>query len=181
MVPPYQNIVSYCPPSAAAHSLRQYFSDAIANMFGQADDAPDMPHITTISELTDTLSGASKGTRLRLLFSLYEAWRSLKGDDTDFERFKTWGETIMSDYNEVDLYCVEASELFQNLSRHNEIRTDYLTPEQRDIISRYFGITHPENEVKRFWGAFQQGKRQKGRTRAFSESLGNAISTLCEV
>ena len=158
------SVSKYCfvlPTKRSCTFLRQYFSDAIANMFGQADDAPDMPHITTISELTDTLSGASKGTRLELLFSLYEAWRSLKGDDTDFERFKTWGETIMSDYNEVDLYCVEASELFQNLSRHNEIRTDYLTPEQRDIISRYFGITHPENEVKRFWEHFNKGKDKK--------------------
>lgn len=93
------SVSKYCfvlPTKRSCTFLRQYFSDAIANMFGQADDAPDMPQITTISELTDTLSGASKGTRLELLFSLYEAWRSLKGDDTDFERFKTWGETIMS-------------------------------------------------------------------------------------
>ena len=58
---------------------------------------------------------------------------------------------ILSDFNDVDQYLVEPSKLFVNLRRYREVSANYLTDEQREILSRYWGEQFESPSPDRFW------------------------------
>ncbi|MDE7407463.1 MAG: hypothetical protein K2M76_03490, partial [Muribaculaceae bacterium] len=57
----------------------------------------------------------------------------------DFDRFLFWGDMLLADFNDVDMYLADAAQLFKNVKNYKEIGSNYLTPEQMDIIRRYWG------------------------------------------
>ncbi|MDE6394012.1 MAG: PD-(D/E)XK nuclease family protein [Duncaniella sp.] len=110
-----------------------------------------MPEIATIGDLTARLSSLVEAPRLEQLFVLYDCYRSLGGDTIDFDRFLFWGEMILSDFNDVDLYLVDHERLFVNLKRYREVSANYLTDEQRAILERYWGEQFAAPSPDRFW------------------------------
>lgn len=110
-----------------------------------------MPEIATIGDLTARLSSLVEAPRLEQLFVLYDCYRSLGGDTIDFDRFLFWGEMILSDFNDVDLYLVDPGRLFVNLKRYREVSANYLTDDQRAILERYWGEQFATPSPDRFW------------------------------
>ena len=110
-----------------------------------------MPEIATIGDLTARLSTLVEAPRLEQLFVLYDCYRSLGGDTIDFDRFLFWGEMILSDFNDVDLYLVDPEKLFVNLKRYREVSANYLTDDQRAILERYWGEQFATQSPDRFW------------------------------
>lgn len=110
-----------------------------------------MPEIATIGDLTARLSSLVEAPRLEQLFVLYDCYRSLGGDTIDFDRFLFWGEMILSDFNDVDLYLVDPERLFVNLKRYREVSANYLTDDQRAILERYWGEQFAAPSPERFW------------------------------
>ncbi len=120
------------------------------------------PAITTISELVQSLSGRILDSRIDLLFTLYKSYLDLfEGKDctsnppVSFDSFRAWGDVVISDFNDVDLYCVDAREVFKNVKDFREIETDYLTDEQREVMEEYFGTSVYAEHFERFWRAFE--------------------------
>lgn len=96
------------------------------------------PRWLSIDELMEQLSGLHSGDRLRLVTELYKVYS--KHHNEDFDHFYFWGEMLLSDFDMIDKYRVDARMLFRNISDLKELEADlsYLTPEQRAIINRFW-------------------------------------------
>ncbi|MCM1522167.1 MAG: PD-(D/E)XK nuclease family protein [Muribaculaceae bacterium] len=110
-----------------------------------------LPAIATVSDITSELSTLVEATRLDQLFTLYNEYRGLSGDIADFDRFLFWGEMILSDFNDVDRDLVDPEKLFVNLKRYREVSSNYLTPEQKEVLARYWGAEFEEVSPDQFW------------------------------
>lgn len=108
------------------------------------------PEVMTLTELVESWSSLSLASNFEQLLTLYDV--HAKHSDDTFERFRYWGEIILSDFNDIDSNLVDAEGLFNNVSRLSEISTDYLTDEQREVISQYWPHeARPHKSDSSFW------------------------------
>lgn len=110
-----------------------------------------MPEIGTIAEVTDRFSALTEAPRLDQLFILYNEYRKLSEEVVDFDQFIFWGEMLLNDFNDVDLYLADPHKLFVNLKRFREVSSNYLTDEQIEIINRYWGERFVHVSPDKFW------------------------------
>ena len=123
------------------------------------------PEIKTISEFVSDLSGRVIGSKLDLVFMLYQCYRDLRGlppaeEDgekaaEDFDSFRSWGETVLSDFSEIDQYLADEDSIFKNVKDYREISANFLTEEQRAVMAEYFGRTDL-GDPSRFWRNFDK-------------------------
>lgn len=109
------------------------------------------PEITTIGEMTASFSSLVEAPRIDQLFILYNEYRALSSDISDFDQFLFWGDMLLSDFNDVDRYLVNPHLLFVNLKRFREVSANYLTEEQKEIINRYWGAQYSYQSPDTFW------------------------------
>ena len=110
-----------------------------------------MPEIGTIAEVTNRFSALTEAPRLDQLFILYNEYRALSDEVVDFDQFIFWGEMLLNDFNDVNLYLVDPHKLFVNLKRFREVSANYLTEEQVEIINRYWGERFVHTTPEQFW------------------------------
>ncbi|MDE6306887.1 MAG: PD-(D/E)XK nuclease family protein, partial [Muribaculaceae bacterium] len=110
-----------------------------------------LPHITTITELVYDLTDGVEASRMEQLFLLYNIYKGISREIGDFDKFQFWGEMLLNDFNDVDRYMVDASQLFSNVQRLKEIGANYLTDEQIEIIRRFWGEERSDDSIERFW------------------------------
>lgn len=118
-----------------------------------------MPAIMTVREIMAPFTSLAEAPALDRLFTLYNAYRQVaserdpEAEIADFDRFMRWGETVLSDFNDVDLSLVDPARLFRNVENYKEISSNFLTPEQRDILSQYWGKEFhvPADDDEVFW------------------------------
>ena len=122
-----------------------------SNYMEQAATGRSMPAVKTISSFVADFSPRHPADRYEQLFILYNEYRKLSDDIADFDQFLFWGEMLVSDFNDVDRYLVNPDALFVNVKRYKEIGSNYLTPEQIEIIRRYWGEEPQKADVDRFW------------------------------
>ena len=135
------------------------------------------PQTVTITDFTRSLSPFVCDNRIDLLFLLYRCYLELVGitDDAEvpeqysFEAFRSWGEVILADFNEVDTHMVNPDELFKNLRDFNEISANYLTDDQREVMETYFNIRQPHAEAEKFWRTFAYTSPREGETTSHTE------------
>lgn len=111
---------------------------------GHADKPTLSPEITSITDFVARLSRRVPGSRFDMLFRLYNVYKDFlrrNGVDSDveFEGFRIWGETVLSDFSEVDQYMVDAEMIFKNVKDFREISSTFLTEDQKRVIKDYFG------------------------------------------
>ena len=107
-----------------------------------------LPQIIGIDELISNLGGLTIVPNEYLLFELFDIHRHLdEGNDkyTNFEDFISFGEMMLSDFSEIDLYCVDAQRLFSNLHDIKAIEkwnveTGTPTPFQERYLAFYKSI-----------------------------------------
>lgn len=112
------------------------------------------PQITTISDFVADLSGRVIVSRINLLFILYRCYCKIMDpmekknpeDVVKFDAFRKWGETVLRDFNEVDMHVVTPKEIFKNVKDFKSISADYLTDEQKEVLREYFGYSVPEKK-----------------------------------
>jgi len=99
------------------------------------------PHITTVNELISGYSSLHQGEKLQLISILYDIFKEHTQTSESFDEFYFWGEVLLADFNDIDRYLVNAKDLFTNLADLKEIEGlfDYLTPEQKAAIERFWG------------------------------------------
>lgn len=142
------SLLDYCfvfPNKRSATFFSHYMREVIG------DRPVIMPEITTIAGFTSSFSRLVPATRFEQLFLLYDCYRHLSQDIPDFDRFLFWGEMLISDFNDVDRYLVDPASLFVNVKKLKEINSNYLTPDQLDIIRAYWGQDVEEYDPDRFW------------------------------
>ena len=96
------------------------------------------PNYISIDDLMSRMSKLHKADRLRLVAELYKVYT--RYHEENFDEFYHWGEVLVSDFDMVDKYMVEASQLFANISDLKELEADmsFLTPEQIEMINRFW-------------------------------------------
>ena len=99
-----------------------------------------LPEITTISDFGSDITESIEVSRTEALFVLYEEYNKWLGEYAEpFDKFAFWWDMILSDFNDVDKYLVEYKKLFHNISELKDINSDYLTQEQKEVLSQFFG------------------------------------------
>lgn len=159
-----QNLLDICfvtPNKRSAIFLTKHLSDELKAVGG--DKAVFLPSIMTISDLVADFSGNVEASRIEQLFLLYNVYsdilkQHLTPDEIktgknliDFNRFQYWGDILLTDFNDVDKYLVDSRQLFKNVENLKEISANYLTPEQIEVIRRYWNDDLVPEPVKEFW------------------------------
>jgi hypothetical protein len=96
------------------------------------------PPIKTISELMTDFSGLQIADPLLLVFQLFETYRKVRKTEETFDNFYAWGEILLNDFDDIDKYLVDASQLFQNLSDIRDIENRFTLPEEQLKIIQGF-------------------------------------------
>ncbi|MCH5228843.1 MAG: PD-(D/E)XK nuclease family protein [Muribaculaceae bacterium] len=126
----------------------------------------EQPHILTISEFMGQLARLSEASKTEQLFLLYNCYKSITGvknnedNFVDFGSFRNWGETVISDFNTVDINLVEPTEIFKNIKDYREISSNFLTDEQKEVMKEYFGFDDWE-DGEAFWRTFKTESKLK--------------------
>ncbi len=99
------------------------------------------PHLTTIHEFITSFSKIQRAERLKLISVLYEIFTKHSGAKEDFDSFYFWGEVLLSDFEDVDKYLVDAGSLFQNIADLKEagLQFDFLEESQKEVLLQFWG------------------------------------------
>ena len=92
-------------------------------------------------------SSFTVGDKIRLITELYKIYAEYHPAET-FDKFYFWGEMLLSDFDLIDKYLIDADMLFRNLCDLKELEAvlSYLTPEMRRVISSFWShFTEEDN------------------------------------
>lgn len=115
------------------------------------------PAYTTMDGLFQSLSDLEVADQPLLIYHLYAAYcealnEASPGGDVvteDLDQFYSWGEVMLSDFDDIDNNLARAEQIFTNMKDLEELTTfDYLTEDQRKAIEHYFGIFNVGSESK---------------------------------
>lgn len=122
------------PSRRATVFFRQYLSEI-------ADRPFFSPELITINELFEKISDLRPADRITLLQRLYACYSEIVPEPESLDSFVFWGDMLVSDFNDVDKYMVDARSLFMNVSDLNALKDDfsYLTEKQREAIKGFWG------------------------------------------
>lgn len=119
------------------------------------------PRIIAISDFIADNAEGVVDSRLDLIFRLFRCYKALPESSADmtFERFTSWGETLLGDFNEVDMQMVDVDELFKNITDLNFLKSNFFTEEHRRVMVDYFGHSPDIIDVNsdRLWKNFNPG------------------------
>ncbi len=112
--------------------------------------------------LDSELEKFHKVPQIQLIAQLYLVVKRILGDkeefkDLDFDNFFNLGQTILSDFNELDNYLVDVEKIFINIAELEQYQSlEFLTDEQFKAIKEYFGYykTSREKQFKFFLELF---------------------------
>ncbi len=93
------------------------------------------PQCITISDYIQNLSHLQLADKLLLLFDLYKVYCKVCNSSETFDNFYFWGELMLSDFNDIDKYLIDANDLFKNLSALKNINEQVFIPERNTIRS----------------------------------------------
>jgi len=94
------------------------------------------PKYFSISDFIIKLSGLQQADQLTLCFRLFKVFKEVTGSQETFDSFYYYCEMMLSDFDDIDKYMVDASVLFSNLQDLKNIDQQFggLTDSQVEII-----------------------------------------------
>jgi hypothetical protein len=97
------------------------------------------PHILSIEEFVEELSGLQSVPNTELLFRLYETYKSLtkEKDLEPFDSFSKWAQILLQDFNEIDRYLIPQEHIFDYLNAIKELNHWSLETEQTSLIKNH--------------------------------------------
>lgn len=123
-----------------------------------------MPKMMTLTAFMEKTSGLTEVMSIEALFKLYDSYRYVfrqAGGNPDkmlgFDAFTHPGKMILNDFSDVDAYLIDPEQLFINLKRYKEIKSNFLTPEQKRAVQSILGCC-PESDDDHFWRHITYGK-----------------------
>ena len=108
------------------------------------------PEILTINECFSMASHWQTADRMSNLFRLYRIYIEQSGSDESFDSFVFWGEMLLSDFDDVDKYRVDARQLFTNITELKQIDQlfNVFSEKQIEAISQFWSNFVPVTEGK---------------------------------
>jgi len=131
----YGNDISSLSVMFPSRRARLFFADALASI---ADRPIWEPEYLSVDDVMSELSELHSADKIRLITELYGVYS--KYHDESFDKFYFWGEMLLADFDMIDKYMVDASQLFRNISDIKELEADvgYLTESQLRIIADFW-------------------------------------------
>ena len=131
----YGNDVSSLSIMFSSRRARLFFADALASI---ADRPIWEPEYLSVDDVMTELAELRPADKIRLIAELYGVYS--KYHDESFDKFYFWGEMLLADFDMIDKYMVDASQLFRNISDIKELEADvgYLTEKQLRIIADFW-------------------------------------------
>ncbi|MBR6346298.1 MAG: PD-(D/E)XK nuclease family protein [Bacteroidales bacterium] len=129
-----------------------FFKEYLSREVREAARPVEAPEILTINDFFIRVYGGAPTDRLPLIPILYECYARLHPKAEPLDEFIYWGDVILSDFDDVDKYLVDAVDLFTNVSDLKSIRDDfsYLSKGQREAIEQFLShFRDGSGEVKR--------------------------------
>ncbi|MDE5944999.1 MAG: PD-(D/E)XK nuclease family protein [Rikenella sp.] len=118
---------------------RLFFNEALLSIAGGRPMW--QPRYLSMDDLIRSLTTLSAGDHLRLVAELYKIYS--RYHEEPFDRFFRWGEMLLSDFDTVDKYMIDAEALYANVS------------DLHDIEARFGGLFADDDEamelVRGFW------------------------------
>ena len=97
------------------------------------------PSYITISDLFRSHSSLQVADPILLVCQLHRVFTACTGIDETLDHFYGWGQLLLSDFDDLDKNMAPADKVLANLRDIHELDdTSYLTPEQREMIKRFF-------------------------------------------
>lgn len=136
-----------------------YFRKHLTSLLRKPSFAPELLTIEEFIAQFSTHKVPDKLLLIKELFRVYTECIPMNGEagrDTmqSFSDFFFWGEMLLRDFDEIDKYMVEASQLFVDLSNQKEIETifEFLSEEQVAFLKEFWGNfeEHPSAKKEQF-------------------------------
>ncbi len=98
-----------------------------------------VPDMYTINDFFYSLTDSIASDNLSLLLELYEVYKEKNIKAESLDLFLSWASMLISDFNEIDKYLVNAKHLFTNIYDYKEMVQDYdfLDEVQKEAIRRF--------------------------------------------
>ena len=124
-----------------------FFNEYLA---AESDKPIWSPVYLSISDLFNQLSDVKLGDPIRLVCLLYRAFCEKTDSRETLDEFYSWGELLISDFDDVDKNLVDASRLFSNLQDLHDISDQYgfLDAGQEAAIRQFFQNFSLEKRTK---------------------------------
>lgn len=120
-----------------------YLARALSRLSARPQWSPQM---LTVSELFRSFTELTPAETETLIFELYGVYKKRYGEEMAFDDFWSWGEVIISDFNDIDLYLADAEKLYGNIT------------DLKEIDAKFGGLTEEQTEIIRgFWKSFNPG------------------------
>lgn len=138
-----------------------------------------LPNIISIEELINQLSALQVLEEIDLMCLLYESYRKCYGAEAEaFESFAKWGQIILQDFNEIDRFLADPSQIYDNLKHIKEIENWSLGEESlSEYQSKYL---HFMNSLGPIYVHFTEGllsKKQAYQGLAYRQAVKNVASS----
>lgn len=139
----FENMVVVFPNKRAALFFNKYLQQI-------SDKVLWAPQYLTINQLFTDISGIQVADNLMLNSILFNEYKRISKSAENFDEFFYWGEIIISDFDDIDKYLVDARDLFRNVKELQEYKRlfNYLTDEQVEAIQSFWSSFTPENYSK---------------------------------
>ncbi|MBP3290048.1 MAG: exodeoxyribonuclease V subunit gamma [Alistipes sp.] len=114
---------------------RLFFSDALAKLI---ERPVWQPSYMSMDDIMRAATPLVTGDKVRILTELYKIYSTHHNEP--FDKFYFWGEILLSDFDLIDKYMIDADMLFRNIYDLKVLESDlsYLTPEMRSIIHAFW-------------------------------------------
>lgn len=177
----YENLTGFCfvfPNKRSIEFFHKYLQES--------GYKGEIPHMLTITDFIKKTAGKKSASRIEQLFILYKSYLSLLNNEReeseiekDFDKFRIWGETVLSDFNTVDQNLGDTYEIFKNVKDLRDISSNFLTEEQKEVMREYFGRTE-FGDPNKFWENFNNSEYLSDGKKKFL-TLWQILSPLHEI
>ena len=106
----------------------------------ELNHATFLPEITTISEFIAQQSSLQALDRQLLIIELHQVFTEVLQSDETLDEFYFWGEILLSDFNDIDKYLIDAKQLFQNIESLKEIDAsfEFISDDLKGFLSSFW-------------------------------------------
>lgn len=146
------------PSRRACNIMRDYLVDTIKVKY--KTPAQFIPELIPINEFWTHLSGFTIPDKDILLLELFNIYKKHWSETIEFEDFLPWGRMMLTDFDEIDKYLVNAQKLFTIIQDEKEIEAMFsIDVELKEIMAH-------------FWKSMEGGKEYEKRFTATWKVLG---------
>jgi hypothetical protein len=140
----------------------------LSRFLARLSDKPQWsPIMLTVNELFNSFTDLRPADTEALIFELYSIYKQKFTVEMSFDDFWSWGEVIIRDFNDIDLYLADAGKLYTNIS------------DLKEIDAKFGGLTEEQTEIIRgFWTSFNPGSFEDSSARSKFQSVWQKLAPL---